>query len=212
VEWQALIVLGAYHGINPGMGWLFAVALGIQAGSARGVWRALPPIVLGHAIAVGVVLALALIAQMLIPIATLKIAVACCLATLGAYRLLRHRHPRFGGMRVGFRDLTVWSFLMASAHGAGFMVLPFVMAMPAEAMAADHVHAHGAHMAMAAPMPYTGAIALAIHALAYLATTVLAAQVVYRKVGLMILRRAWINMDWIWAGALVITGVVVWAS
>ena len=207
-----MIVLGAYHGINPGMGWLFAVALGIQAGSARGVWRALPPMALGHAIAVGVVLALALIAQMLIPVATLKIAVASCLAMLGAYRLWRHRHPRFGGMRVGFRDLTVWSFLMASAHGAGFMVLPFVMAMPAEAMAADHLHAHGAHMAMAAPVPYTGAIALAIHTLAYLATTILAAQVVYRKVGLMILRRAWINLDWIWAGALVVTGVVVLAS
>src|SRR5689334_18982593 len=56
MDWQAMVLLGAYHGINPGMGWLFAVALGLQQGSARGVWRALPPIVAGHALSIGVVL------------------------------------------------------------------------------------------------------------------------------------------------------------
>ena len=59
MDWQAMVFLGAYHGINPGMGWLFAVALGMQQGSARGVWRALPPIALGHAAAVGLVVAIA---------------------------------------------------------------------------------------------------------------------------------------------------------
>src|SRR6187549_152644 len=121
----AMVFLGAYHGINPGMGWLFAVALGMQRGSARGVLSALPPIALGHAVAVGVVVLAAGLAGLVVPLGALKIVVASILMMLGLYRLWRHRHPRFGGMQVGFRDLTVWSFLMASAHGAGFMVVPF---------------------------------------------------------------------------------------
>ena len=72
------------------------------------------------------------------PLDALRVLVALTLMTLGLYRLWRHRHPRFGGMQVGFRDLTVWSFLMASAHGAGFMVLPFVMPTPATLSAASH--------------------------------------------------------------------------
>jgi hypothetical protein len=207
MEWNAMLLLGAYHGLNPGMGWLFAVALGMQAGNDRGVWRALPPIALGHALAVGVVLVAASLAQMLIPLPTLKIIVACCLSTLGGYRLWRHRHPRFGGLRVGPRDLTLWSFLMASAHGAGFMVLPFVMALPSDVMASGHNHA--GHVAATATLPLMRAMALTLHTGAYLATMALAAQVVYRKLGLMLLKTAWFNMDWLWAGALLITGIVV---
>ncbi len=127
MEWNAMLVLGAYHGINPGMGWLFAVALGMQQGNVRGVVGALPPIALGHAVAVGVVVLAAALAGLVVPLDALKIVVASILMMLGLHRLWRHRHPRFGGMQVGFRDLTVWSFLMASAHGAGFMVLPFVL-------------------------------------------------------------------------------------
>src|SRR5262245_35587936 len=117
MDWQALVFLGAYHGINPGMGWLFAVALGLQQGRARGVWRALPPIAVGHALSVGSVLVTVGLAQFVVPPATLTVLVAGLLISMGLYRLWRHRHPRFGGMQVGFRDLTVWSFLMASAHG-----------------------------------------------------------------------------------------------
>jgi hypothetical protein len=208
VEWKALLLLGAYHGINPGMGWLFAVALGMQAASERGVWRALPPIAIGHTAAVGALLGIALAVQLVVPIAVMKVIVACCLATLGIYRLWKHRHPRFGGMQVGFRDLTLWSFLMASAHGAGFMVLPFVMSMPSDILASNHDHA--AHLAAAqTTLPSIAALALGVHTLAYLATMTLAALVVYRKLGLMILRSAWINMDWIWACALLLTGVIV---
>ena len=201
-----MVMLGAYHGINPGMGWLFAVALGMQAGNARGVWRALPPIALGHALAVGAILVVAALAQMVVPLAALKLVVAASLTAFGAYRLWRHRHPGYGGMRVGFRDLTAWSFLMASAHGAGLMVLPFVMAMPADVLASGHSHlGHPASTSL----PLAGAIALAIHTCAYLATTALAAQLVYRKLGLMLLRRAWFNLDWLWAAALLVTGLVV---
>ena len=202
-----MLFLGAYHGINPGMGWLFAVALGMQQGSARGVWRALPPIALGHAAAVGLVVAAAVLARMVVPLDVLRIVIASTLVTLGLYRLWRHRHPRFGGMQVGFRDLTIWSFLMASAHGAGFMVLPFVMVMPADVSAAGEHARHAA--SAAASMPWPNALAVGIHTLAYLTVTALVAWIVYRKLGLALLRTAWFNMDWLWAGALVVTGVAV---
>jgi hypothetical protein len=208
MDWEAMVLLGAYHGINPGMGWLFAVALGMQHGSARGVWRALPPIALGHAASVGVVVAIAALAGLVLPLNALRVLVALTLTTLGLYRLWRHRHPRYGGMQVGFRDLTVWSFLMASAHGAGFMVLPFVMPAPPALSVAGHDHA--AHMAfMHTSIAAVDAIAVAIHTLAYLVVMALAAWVVYRKLGLRLLRTAWLNVDWLWAGALFVTGVVV---
>jgi hypothetical protein len=207
MDWHAMVLLGAYHGINPGMGWLFAVALGMQRGSARGVWGALPPIALGHAAAVGVVLLTVGLAQVVIPMDTLRVLVASMLTVLGLYRLWRHRHPRFGGMQVGFRDLTVWSFLMASAHGAGFMVVPFVMSAPPMLSAAGHAHVH--HMAAATNEAAIGMMAVAVHTLSYLAVMTLAAWVVYRKLGLGLLRKAWLNMDWVWAGALVLTGLVV---
>jgi hypothetical protein len=208
MDWHAMVFLGAYHGINPGMGWLFAVALGMQHGSARGVWRALPPIALGHAAAVGVVLTAAALAGLVVPLDTLRVVIAVTLTMFGVYRLWRHRHPRFGGMQVGFRDLTVWSFLMASAHGAGFMVLPFVLPEAGALSAAAHHH-HAAMSTVHSSIAATDAIALAIHTLAYLAVTALVAWIVYRKLGLRLLRTAWLNVDWVWAVALVITGVVV---
>ena len=207
MDWHAMVFLGAYHGINPGMGWLFAVALGMQQGSARGVWRALPPIALGHAVAVGVVLLFVGLAQVVIPMDTLRVLVAVMLTMLGLYRLWRHRHPRFGGMQVGFRDLTVWSFLMASAHGAGFMVVPFVMSAPPMLSAAGHEHMH--HMAAATNGAAAGTMAVAVHTLSYLIVMTVAAWVVYRKLGLSLLRKAWLNVDWVWAGALVLTGLIV---
>jgi hypothetical protein len=210
MDWCAVALLGAYHGINPGMGWLFAVALGMQQGHGRGVWRALPPIALGHAVAVAVVVAAAALAGLVIPLDMLKVVVASMLVMLGIYRLWRHRHPRYGGMQVGFRDLTVWSFLMASAHGAGFMVLPFVMPAPAALSAAAYHHGHAHHMTTVhTSAAAANAMAVAVHTVAYLGVMGFVAWVVYRRLGLHLLRRAWINLDWAWAGALVVAGLVV---
>ena len=205
MDWQPMVLLGAYHGINPGMGWLFAVALGMQQGTARGVWRALPPIALGHAVAVSVVVVIGGMVRFVFPLDALKVVVAVLLMTLGLYRLWRHRHPRFGGMQVGFRDLTVWSFLMASAHGAGLMLLPFVMPASAPLLAAGHGHV--GHVASTSGN--VAALAVALHTLAFFTVMAVAAWVVYRKLGLGLLRKAWFNVDWLWAGALVVTGIVV---
>jgi hypothetical protein len=207
MEWQGVALLGAYHGINPGMGWLFAVALGMQQGSARGVWRALPPIALGHGLAVGVALIAAAAARLIVPLDTLEVVVAVILIAFGLHRLWRHRHPVYGGMQVGFRDLTIWSFLMASAHGAGLMVLPLVMSVPAEVEAAASVHAHSAAVSAAFAGPLSGA--LAVHTLTYLGVTALIAWIIYARVGLAILRTAWFNIDWLWACMLVVTGVIM---
>jgi hypothetical protein len=205
MDWGAMALLGVYHGINPGMGWLFAVALGLQHGTARGVWRALPPIVAGHAAAVGAVLLIAGLAQLIVPIGVLRVVVASMLIVLGLYRLRRHGHSRFGGMQVGLRDLTMWSFLMASAHGAGVMLLPLVMPSAAVS-AASHHHAHAAPAAIGIA---ASGLAVAVHTLAYFTAMALAAWIVYRRLGLSLLRTAWFNLDWIWAGALVVTGVIV---
>ena len=133
------------------------------------------------------------------------------LIALGLYRLRRHGHPRYGGMQIGFRDLTAWSFLMASAHGAGIMLLPF--GLPAAAALSAAGHEHAAHIASAGTSVATvGALAVAIHTLSYFTVMALVAWAVYRWFGLGLLRNAWFNLDWIWAGALVVTGLVVLAT
>src|SRR5262245_59963342 len=129
--WPALMLLGAYHGINPGMGWLFAVALGLQERRRWAVAWSLVPITLGHALAIAAAVAAAGILGVVVSLANLKLVVAAMLIGFGACRFARHRHPRGGGMRVGFRDLTLWSFLMGSAHGAGLMVLPILFGLSA---------------------------------------------------------------------------------
>ena len=112
---MAVFGLGMFHGINPAMGWLFAVALGLQEQKRAAVFRALPPMVVGHALSVGMIIAAVLVARSNLPHRTLKIAAAAILFAFGLYRLLRSRHPNWVGMRVGFGDLTLWSFIMASA-------------------------------------------------------------------------------------------------
>ncbi|HEV3330658.1 MAG TPA: hypothetical protein VG096_06745 [Bryobacteraceae bacterium] len=194
--WLTLFLLGAYHGINPGMGWLFAVARGMQEHRARAVMWSLPPIALGHALSIGTVVLIAGLAQVALPLVYVRIGVAVALVGLGVYKLIRSRHFRWGGMQVGFRDLTLWSFLMASAHGAGLMVLPVVLPGP-------HAHHHAASQGVAG-----GIWATLVHTLGYLTVTAAVALLVYQKLGLGMLRRSWINLDLIWAFALIVTGVV----
>jgi hypothetical protein len=204
--WPALFLLGAYHGINPGMGWLFAVARGMQEHATKAVARALIPITLGHALSIGLVVALAGLIRIVLPLGYIRIVVAIALISLGVFRLLRRKHFAWGGMQVGFRDLTFWSFLMASAHGAGLMVLPIVLRVPsANAMPPGHEH----HMDMpAGEGAWTGIAATLIHTLGYLSVTALIALLVYRKFGLSLLRKGWFNLDLLWAVALIVTGCV----
>lgn len=198
--WAVLFFLGAYHGINPGMGWLFAVALGMQKRSGAAVWQSLLPIAAGHALAIGLVVAGAAMVGAVVPPKYVKFFVASVLLGFGIYRLIRKGHPRWGGMQVGFRDLTIWSFLMASAHGAGFMLLPVVMGMWT-----GHGHHELSTLVSAGYESWAGALAVVVHTLGYLVTTGAIAFVVYRWFGLSLLRKAWINLDLVWGVALIVT-------
>ena len=208
LPWLALLLLGAWHGVNPGMGWLFAVALGMQEQRERAVWRALAPLALGHGLAIGVAVALAAVVGLVIPPAYLKWLVAATLLGFGIFKLVRTRHPRYGGMQVGARELAVWSFLMGSAHGAGLMVLPF--ALEARGAVAGMEAGHGVQAAaVLSGAQLTGLAVTVVHTFAYLLMTGLVALVVYRKLGLRLLGTAWINLDLIWAVALIATALVV---
>jgi hypothetical protein len=200
-----MLLLGAYHGINPGMGWLFAVALGMQEQKGSAVARALVPIAVGHALSIGIVVVTAAFVGMVLPLEAIRYSVAALLFGLGIFSLVRHYHPRWVRMRVGFRDLTLWSFLMATAHGAGLMLLPVLLGSRT-VEATNHLAGH--HHTSAAATPLAALLATAVHTIAYLAVTGLIAWVVYRKFGLAILRKAWINLDLVWAVALLVTGVV----
>jgi len=211
--WVALFLLGAYHGINPGMGWLFAVALGLQEKKRAAVLRALPPIALGHLLSIGGVLALLALLESSLSLPAIRYGSAATLFAFGIYKLVRCRHPRWVGMQVGFRDLTFWSFLMATAHGAGLMLVPVVLGFSSAAgkMPEHHmVHLASMNAGSASQSPYLAA-AVGVHSLAYFLVLGAVAIVVYEKLGLALLRRAWFNLDLLWAVALVAAGAMVLA-
>lgn len=197
--WTGLLALGAFHGVNPGMGWLFAVALGLQERRRAAVWRAMLPLALGHALAIAAAIGVAWLAGTVVPLKTIQWVVAGLLLVMGLSRLFRHGHPRWVGMQVGMKDLTAWSFLMASAHGAGLMVLPLVLGTAVAPHCAAHTVGPGTSSAVWATI---------VHSVGYLAASAAVALVVFEKLGVGLLRKAWINLDLVWAVALVLTSVV----
>ena len=204
----AVAVLGAFHGINPGMGWLFAVARGLQEGNRREVVRSLGPIALGHELAIGLVVALVVgLEAVAVSAATLRIAGALVLLGFGVYKFLKPlSHPRWVGMRVSRPELGLWSFLMSSAHGAGLMLLPVLAGTAVVARAGE---AQGLVEAGSVGGGSVGfaAVLVTVHVAAMLAVMGVVSVVVYQKVGVGILRRAWVNLDLIWACALVAAGL-----
>lgn len=198
-----LLGLGAFHGLNPGMGWLFAVALGLQERSRGAVLRALPPLAAGHAVAVVVALALFETVRAVASPRVVALAAGGLLIGLGLWHLIRRRHPRWGGMRLRSHELAVWSFVMASAHGAGLMLFPLVATggsdHPVTGLAAAAVVDAGSGLALAA----------AVHTAGMLVAMAGIALLVYEQFGVAILRRAWLNTDLLWWPALIVAGVVV---
>lgn len=211
--WLVLFLLGCYHGINPAMGWLFAVALGLQERTMRAVALAIVPITIGHVASVTVIVSLALFAARTFPLPVLRAAAAALLIGFGLSRLVRARHPRWVGLRVGFGGLIAWGFLMASAHGAGLMLLPFVLPAspmtmdPSMTMAMPTAPARGAATGVEA-----GIAMVAVHSLGYLLVTTAVAFLVYRWFGLKLLRTAWFNMDLVWSVVLIATGAIALAT
>jgi hypothetical protein len=191
--WLAVVALGAYHGINPAMGWLFAVALGLQQRRRGAVLGALPAIALGHEASVAVVVALVYVAEFVAAAAVLRVAGAVALVLFGLYKLLKPRsHPRWVGMRVSRWDLVVWSFLMSSAHGAGLMLFPILVHNEIEGF----------------PTALENLLAVSLHTAAMLVTMAAIALLVYEKLGVGVLRKAWLNLDAVWATAIIAAGAV----
>jgi hypothetical protein len=193
-----MALLGAYHGLNPAMGWLFAVGLGLQERSRGAVLRALPPIAIGHELALALVAIVVVLLGLLADPRPLHIGAGVVLIAFGLFRFARPRaHPRWTKGRVSRRELALWSFLMASAHGAGLMIAPVLLggsAPAAESHALDDLA--------------LGALALLLHVAAMLAVMAAVAVLVYDRLGVRILRTAWVNTDALWAGAFVLAGVI----
>jgi hypothetical protein len=202
--WISFIGLGAFHGLNPAMGWLFSVGLGLQHRSRAKVLWSLFPIALGHALSIGLFVAAVVILRDAIDLSRLQWSAAAILIAFGAYRLLaRQRHPRTS-MQADFRELALWSFLLATGHGAGLMLMPVLLHMPDGMSGATHVHLHPSMN-----RAVNGTAAIVVHSAAMLVTTGLIAILVYEWIGLDFLRRGWINVDWIWAFALILAGVLL---
>lgn len=204
--WVALVLLGVYHGVNPGMGWLFAVARGFQEGKRRAVIEALIPIGIGHEGSLIVVVALVSVAEFVAAPEVLRIVGAVALILFGLFKLVKPRsHLRFaGGMRLSRPDLTVWAFLMSTAHGAGLLLFPVLLALPTATLD----QADDAISARIGETILTDAAALIVHTSATLIVMGIIALVVYDKVGLSVLRRAWVNLDTIWAIAVIAAGII----
>ena len=195
--WLALAGLGAFHGLNPAMGWLFAVALGLHRHNARLVWLSPLPIALGHALSIAIVAGAFLWAGLVIDLRAVRIGAGLFLIGWALYHWrYGHRHRVRIGMQAGLAALAVWSFLMATTHGAGLMLWPLLMPLcfPAASQPAS-----------IDPWP-TALLAIGIHTLAMLTVTTAVAVAVYEWVGLEILRRAWLNVDLLWTLALLFAG------
>ncbi len=189
--WAALAGLGAFHGVNPAMGWLFAVGRGLQSGRRATVLGSLAPIALGHMASVAIVIAGVEALREFVDVTLLQALAASGLIGFGAWRFARGFRHRFRvGMVAGFGDLTLWSFLMATAHGAGLMLAPVLLLLP----------------------PGTGLLALGVHTAAMFAVMGFTAWAVFEWVGLALLRRGWINLDLLWSGVLVGVGGLLLAT
>jgi len=202
--WIAVAALGAYHGVDPSMGWLFAVALGLQERRRSKVVWALGPIAAGHLASIAAVVAIIGGLRLFFAIDYLRPIGAAALIAFGLFRFAWPRaHPRWVAMRVNAPELALWSFLMASAHGAGLMLFPILIGMTPNS---PHTH-HVAALCGAYTIGQAIAVVL-VHTGAMIAVTGAIAIVVYEWVGLAILRSAWINLDTIWSGALVAAGLL----
>ncbi len=201
-SWAALALLGAYHGINPGMGWLLAVGRGMEQRSRRAVVSALLPIAIGHELSVFAVVGAVLLTAHFVPSYWVRLGAGLLLVLFGAYKLIKPRsHPRGGGMRMNNWQVGSWSFLMASGHGAGLMLAPVLLGLPVATAYPD-----------LRQLGVDAVLLSGLHVTVMLATMGVVALVVYERVGLAVLRRAWLNLDLAWAGILLLSGGVALAT
>ena len=211
--WLTLAGLGAYHGVNPAMGWLFAVSRGMQERSRRAVLRSLVPIAIGHEMSIALVAALVVGLEVVTDSSTLRIVAAAVLFGFGIFRFVKPRaHFRWTSMRVSDRELTLWSFLMSTAHGAGIMVAPVLIGLQGTIDRSGAKAHDQADLGLLGASLGVGAVGIALHVAAMLAVMGVVAIVVYERLGLKVLRTAWLNTDRLWAAAFVLAAFITLLS
>lgn len=194
--WLAVVGSGVFHGVNPAMGWLFASALGLQRNSRSALLAALPPLALGHAASIFAVSSSALMLGLAVHAASLKVVAGVVLLGWAVYHVLYgHRHRVRVGMTAGALGLALWSAATATVHGAGLMLVPALMPICGTAAGAGVAGALG-----------SAALVTVVHTLVASATSAAIAFATYEYFGLRMLRRGWINFEWVWSGVLALTG------
>lgn len=204
--WAAVLGVGAWHGLNPGMGWPLAVAQGLTARRGSALLATFGALGAGHLLAMALVLLpFSLLAGALDWGRALRLAAGVPVLLFGLYRLLHRRHPRLLA-RVPPTRLVLWSFLVAQAHGAGLMLLPFALGLCAPAAGA----------APAGSAPAAALLVALVHTGAMLAAGLAVAWFVYRHAALHWLRRGWLDLDGVWGASLVLAGAssvgLAWAG
>ena len=206
--WLAVIALGAYHGLSPGMGWPLAVANGMWAKKDRAVFATLLPLACGHFLAMAAaLLPLSLLIAYVDWSEPVRMAAGGLVAAFGAYRLIDRRHPR-ALARLGPNHLILWSFLVATAHGAGLMLAPVFLGLCASTTPFPALgHGHEAMSDLMRSGIATSVAVSVVHTLAMALFGGIMAWIVYRWAGLALLRRTWLNLESVWAASLVVAGV-----
>ena len=209
--WAGVVVIGVYHGLNPAMGWPLAVANGLTEKRGAAVFATWLPLGAGHLLAMALVLVpFTLLAWLAVWGREIRLAAGLLIMLFGVYRLLQRRHPRWL-MRVRPSQLALWSFLMATAHGAALMLVPVLLglcAAPAAPSVAPpaSVWDHASVMALMRTGLGTAMLVSLLHTAAMGVSGLGLAWVVYRYLGLRALRSAWLNLDAVWAVGLIASG------
>src|SRR5262249_43056201 len=178
---------------NPAMGWLFAVALGLHRHSRQVVVLSLAPIALGHALSISVVVAAVMLLGVGVDPRIVRLAAGLILLAWALYHwLYGYRHRVRVGMRTGFAGLALWSFVMATGHGAGLMLAPALMPLHM-----THTHGQGghAHTIIGEGALWLAIAAVSVHTLAMLLVTGAVAVLTYEWLGVGFLGRGRINFD-----------------
>ena len=208
--WAGVVAVGIYHGLNPAMGWPLAVANGMSERRGTAVFATWVPLGAGHLLAMALVLVpFALLAWMLQWSREIRVAAGALVLLVGVSRLFLRRHPRWLA-RIRPTQLALWSFLMATAHGAALMLLPILIGLceaPAPALAPTGAFDHEAVMGLMRSSVGTAVAVSLLHTAAMIGSGLGVAWIVYRYLGLRALRSAWLNLDIVWALGLIASGL-----
>lgn len=188
-QMAAAALMGAFHGLNPAMGWLFAVFLAIHRSQKRVLFLAIIPIATGQMLGDGIVVAAQTIAKFHFSPSAVQYSLAAIIVIYGTYRLFRYyRHFRWaGGLNVGYGQLVIWSFLASSTHGSGLLFAPFIL--------------NAGSITDLLPL-------WVIHEIAMLTSMTAIALAVYH-LGIMKFKRFLVNFELVWAVLLIAVGVLL---